>query len=94
MALNILGMFVQCLFMPHIYHCSICFIPFYILLFLFYVDKVLLKMATRMKMKTMMISMILLSVIQTGTARSWSWLPGSQDNETADIQVCFTVKNS
>jgi hypothetical protein len=61
---------------------------------LFSVDEVLLKLVTRMKMKTMMISMILLSVIQTGTARSWSWLPGSQDNETADVKVWFTVKNS
>jgi hypothetical protein len=51
-----------------------------------YVDQILQKMAM-MKMKKMMIFMILLSVIQTGTARSWSWLPGSQDNETADVQV-------
>jgi hypothetical protein len=60
---------------------------------LFSVGQVLLKMAM-MKMKTMMISMILLSVIQTGTARSWSWLPGSQDNETADVQVWFTVETA
>jgi hypothetical protein len=56
-------------------------------LYLFSVGEVLVMMAARMKMKTMMISMILLSVIQTGTARSWSWLPGAQDNETADTQV-------
>ncbi len=73
---------------------SLIFSVMHILLYLFSVGEVLLKMATRMKMKTMMIFMILLSLIQTGTARSWSWLPGSQDNETADIQVWFIVKIS
>jgi hypothetical protein len=59
---------------------------------MFSVDQVLLKIATRMKMKTMMIFMILLSVIHTGTARSWSWLPAAQDNETADIPVRLLLK--